>query len=85
MKRNLSAAFSTRALVEQESIVDACVDGFVEKIGRMKEARGKGLNLTKWFEMISFDILGEMAFGESFHAVDNGTWFSLLNMSTGAD
>ncbi|KAL3417255.1 BCL4p [Phlyctema vagabunda] len=31
-----------------------------------------GLNMTKWFEMISFDILGEMAFGEGFHCVEDG-------------
>jgi len=72
MKRTLSAAFSTRALMEQESVVSACVDGFIDKIGHMKDSQGKGLNLTKWYEMISFDILGAMAFGESFHAVDNG-------------
>ncbi|KAL6862465.1 hypothetical protein ACO1O0_002698 [Amphichorda felina] len=25
--------------------------------------------MSKWYEMISFDTLGEMAFGESFHSV----------------
>ncbi|KAI9878967.1 MAG: Cytochrome P450 monooxygenase orf9 [Pleopsidium flavum] len=71
MKKNLSAAFSTRALLEQESIIDGCVDAFVEKIANAKDSRGKGLNMTKWYEMISFDILGEMAFGESFRGVEN--------------
>jgi hypothetical protein len=78
MRKNLSAAFSTRALMEQEDIVNNCVDKFVEKIGSMKESTGKGLNMTKWYEMVSFDILGEMAFGESFHAVENGK--SLINL-----
>ncbi|KAF2677436.1 cytochrome P450 [Lentithecium fluviatile CBS 122367] len=72
MKRNLTSAFSTRALLEQESIVDRCVNDFVTKIGALKSSRTKGLNMTKWYEMISFDILGEMAFGESFHAVESG-------------
>ncbi|KAK2753895.1 hypothetical protein FQN54_007254 [Arachnomyces sp. PD_36] len=81
MKKNLSAAFSTKALLEQESIVNSCVDAFVKKIGEQKESKEQGLNMTKWFEMISFDILGEMAFGESFHAVEQGEphfWSELI-------
>ncbi|RYO91163.1 hypothetical protein DL766_000129 [Monosporascus sp. MC13-8B] len=31
-----------------------------------------GLNITKWFEMVSFDVLGEMAFGESFGSIESG-------------
>ena len=72
MRKNLSAAFSTRALLEQEPIINKCVNEFIDKIGKMQESTTKGLNMTKWYEMISFDILGEMAFGESFHAVTNG-------------
>ena len=69
MKRDLTAAFSTKALSDQESTIQECVDLFIEKVGHAKEA----LDMTKWFEMITFDILGSMAFGESFHAVENGT------------
>jgi hypothetical protein len=72
MKKNLSAAFSTKALLEQESIVNSCVDAFIKKIGEQNESKEQGLNMTKWYEMVSFDILGEMAFGESFHAVEQG-------------
>lgn len=72
MKRNLSAAFSTQALLEQEDVIQGSVDGFIEKIRSLPEARAKGLNMTHWFEMVSFDVLGEMAFGESFHAVQDG-------------
>ncbi|KAL3300186.1 Cytochrome P450 [Colletotrichum asianum] len=69
MKKNLSASFSTKALAQQESIVHSVIDGF---IGRL-ESNGtseKGLDMTKWFEMVAFDILGEMAFGESFHCIE---------------
>ncbi|KAJ4349462.1 uncharacterized protein N0V89_008077 [Didymosphaeria variabile] len=75
MKRNLTSAFSTRALLEQESIVDRCVNDFVTTIGSAEGSQMKGLNMTKWYEMISFDILGEMAFGESFHAVESKPHF----------
>ena len=68
MKKDLTAAFSTKALSDQESTIQECVDLFIERVGSAKEA----LDMTKCLEMISFDILGSMAFGESFHAVENG-------------
>ncbi|ORY66220.1 putative cytochrome P450, partial [Pseudomassariella vexata] len=71
MKRSLSAAFSTKALAQQESIVQKCVDGFIQRIGTDGNS-DNGLNMTKWYEMIAFDILGEMAFGESFHCIKSG-------------
>ncbi|KAI2706025.1 hypothetical protein CBS147332_7269 [Penicillium roqueforti] len=71
MRKSLTPAFSTKALVEQESIVQSCIDGFIEKVGE-RGTRGEGLDLSKWFEMLAFDIVGEMAFGESFHCIENG-------------
>ena len=71
MKKHLSAAFSSRALIEQESIVSAVLDRFVDRMGRDGTEPG-GVNVTKWFEMVSFDVLGEMAFGESFGCIESG-------------
>lgn len=71
MKRSLAAAFSTRALTDQEEIVQKCVNGFIEKLGE-KGTEPAGLNMTKWFDMIAFDVLREMAFSESFQCIENG-------------
>ncbi|KAH7028652.1 cytochrome P450 monooxygenase [Macrophomina phaseolina] len=74
MKQTLTAAFSTKALLEQESIVRGCVDQFVTAVGRASDASpaGNGVDVTKWYEMLAFDILGEMAFGESFNCISDG-------------
>jgi hypothetical protein len=70
-KRSLASAFSSSALSGQETIVQGCVDSFIKKIG--EEGTGKkGLNWTDWCDMIAFDILGEMAFGEGFGCVESG-------------
>ncbi|KAF2753069.1 putative cytochrome P450 [Pseudovirgaria hyperparasitica] len=66
-KKNLTPAFSLKALNAQEPIIQRCIDEFVAKIGPLSLTNG--LNVTKWYEMVSFDILGEMAFGESFGCV----------------
>ncbi|KAK3324443.1 putative cytochrome P450 [Cercophora scortea] len=72
MKQSLSAAFATKALREQETVVAGQVDLFVKKIGGGGKPGSGGLNMTKWYEMLAFDILGEMAFGEPFGCVEDG-------------
>ena len=72
MKTSLSAAFSTKALLEQETLVAKVIDSLVSRVGREGGSGTQGMNMTKWFEMVAFDILGEMAFGESFHSIEDG-------------
>ncbi|MCJ1383955.1 hypothetical protein MMC17_007069 [Xylographa soralifera] len=70
MKRSLAGGFSAKALLEQETIVQECIDLFISKIG-VNGSNPKGINMTEWYEMIAFDVLGEMAFGNSFHCIKN--------------
>ncbi|KAB8216388.1 cytochrome P450 [Aspergillus novoparasiticus] len=72
MRKMLSAAFATKSLVEQEHIISSAVDEFIGRIGRDGGPDSPGLNMTKWYEMVAFDILGEMAFGQSFQSVKSG-------------
>lgn len=77
-KKNLTAAFSTRALGEQEGLVQEVINRFVGKIGRSDlGAKDGGVDLTEWYEMVAFDVLGEMAFGEGFQCVENGAFLFL--------
>lgn len=71
MRKMLSVGFSVKSLSEQEDIIISSIDGFIDRIGQ-DGVSSKGLNLTKWYEMISFDVLGEMAFGQSFHNIQAG-------------
>ncbi|KAI1812285.1 putative cytochrome P450 [Poronia punctata] len=81
-KKNLLAAFSAKALAAQEDTIHRCIDGFVSKIGRVDaDSKKRGINLVEWFEMSSFDLLGEMAFGESFGCIESGKhhfWIDLV-------
>ena len=72
MKKMLSAAFSAKALAEQELIVVKVIDDFVARIGEDGGPGTGGVNMTKWYGLCAFDILGEMAFGESFHCIETG-------------
>lgn len=75
-RRALAHAFSKRALVEQESILR----GYVKKfISRMREAAAEGrpVNMVNWFCYTTFDIIGDLSFGEPFGCLEEGTAVSL--------
>ncbi|KAJ6021732.1 Short-chain dehydrogenase/reductase SDR [Penicillium herquei] len=59
MRRYLAHAFSDHSLSEQEPLIAGTIDRFVEQIG-VKGA--KGLDLGKGLEMMTFDIIGDLAF-----------------------
>ncbi|KAK9424328.1 putative Cytochrome P450 monooxygenase [Seiridium unicorne] len=62
-------AFSPQSLAAQESIIQRCTDAFVTKIGPFSQEDESDVNMVEWLEMNAFDLLGEMAFGESFGCI----------------
>ena len=78
MRKDMSAAFSQRSLLEQESLISSVVDQFVEKLGKIGTA---GSNMVDLYTMMTFDIIGDLAFGETFQGVETGQkhpWISRI-------
>lgn len=69
MRKYLSHAFSDRSLIEQEELIATVTDQFIGKIG---ERGAEGLDFSQEFEMMTFDIIGSLAFGENFGGVESG-------------
>ncbi|KAJ5870148.1 benzoate 4-monooxygenase cytochrome P450 [Penicillium solitum] len=85
MRRFLSTAFSDRSLREQEGLITSTIDKFVQKVGEVG-SHPQGVDLTNWFNLLTFDIIGDLAFGESFGGVDTGKthpWISVVLESMG--
>ena len=71
MRKYLSHAFSDRSLKEQEVLVAEVVDEFIVQIGK-EGAKPEGIDIVRWFNLTTFDIIGSLAFGESFEGVKSG-------------
>ena len=71
MRRYLSHAFSDRSLSEQEGLIAKNVDKFVKVVG-MAGAKPSGFNIGNLYGMLTFDITGDLAFGETFGGLDQG-------------
>lgn len=79
-RRAMSHSFSERALKEQEYIIQHYVDSLINNFKRMAET-GEELNLVNWLNFTTFDIIGDLAFGEPFGCLDLGafhSWVALI-------
>ncbi|KAI0195873.1 cytochrome P450 [Astrocystis sublimbata] len=65
MRKYLSHAFSDSSLKKQEELVAQNVDLLMTKLGSIGNSPN-GVNIVKWFNLATFDIIGSLAFGESF-------------------
>ncbi|KAI1205728.1 cytochrome P450 [Annulohypoxylon truncatum] len=83
MRRHLSHAFSDQSLREQEVLIAKTVDRFIEVVGERGSQSG-GFNLGKGLEMMTFDIIGDLAFGETFGGVDSDRPHPWIDIAMGA-
>ncbi|EUC39618.1 hypothetical protein COCMIDRAFT_10305 [Bipolaris oryzae ATCC 44560] len=83
MRRYLNSAFSDRSLKSQEPLIAECVDRLIEKLE--EAGRGPhGTNMVMWFNLVTFDIIGSLAFGKDFGGVEAGKehfWVAIVTKS----
>ena len=71
-RRILSHAFSTTALKEQEVVVSHYADLLTECL-RERVANGEDtVDILRWYQYATFDIVGDLSFGESFYCLERG-------------
>ncbi|KAJ5726713.1 uncharacterized protein N7483_008070 [Penicillium malachiteum] len=81
MRRLLTHAFSNKALGEQEGILHTYADMLIDKLGEVLcESCSPVVDLTRWFNFTTFDLIGDLAFGEPFDCLANTTyhWWVLI-------
>jgi cytochrome P450 len=76
-RRALSHAFSSKALAEQENIIQGFVGKLITNIQRMATDQVE-FNLVDWLNFTTFDIIGDLAFGEPFGCLDSGKFHCLI-------
>jgi cytochrome P450 len=73
MRKLLSHAFSDSALREQEPLIQSYCNLLITRLYDQIEGPSKGkVDIVSWLNFTTFDILGDLAFGESFLSLENG-------------
>ena len=81
-RRLLSHAFSEKALRQQEHLLHAYVDLMISRLLEKATPSNTAVaDVVQWFNFTTFDIIGDLSMGESFHCLEDGRlhhWFSIL-------
>jgi cytochrome P450 len=82
MRRIFAHAFSERALREQEQIFAKHIDSLVAKLHQeAKKSDDAAVDMVRWLNFTTFDIMADLTFGESLGMLDNSDyipWVSTL-------
>lgn len=79
-RKALSHGFSKKALWEQEGIINGFVDKLMDKFHSFEENK-EVFDIVKWYNFITFDVIGDLSFGESFGCLETGDfhfWITLI-------
>ncbi|KAH7043358.1 cytochrome P450 monooxygenase-like protein, partial [Macrophomina phaseolina] len=72
LRKTFTPAFTEKALSQQASIIESYADLFISRLGReTANAKGNSLDITKYFGYVALDIIADLAFGESFHGIED--------------
>ncbi|KAI7911434.1 hypothetical protein M9X92_010530 [Pyricularia oryzae] len=80
-RRVLSHAFSAKRMLEQEPLIKKYIDLFFERLPVISEGCSKPVDIVRWYNYTTFDIIGDLTFGESFHCLESKTmhpWVRLI-------
>lgn len=71
----LSPAFSERAMREQESLIMKHVDLLIQKLkSQVQGSMGGEVDLVRWYNFTTFDIIGDLSLGEPFGCLESGKY-----------
>jgi cytochrome P450 len=71
IRRFMDPAFSERAVLKQEPIIQDYVSLCIKKLRERTSVNGSAtVNIVDWFNFTLFDIIGDLSFGESFGCLE---------------
>ncbi|KAF2129142.1 cytochrome P450 [Dothidotthia symphoricarpi CBS 119687] len=82
MRRVMAPGFTYGAMCKQEPLIAGHVDLFLEKLAeKCKGGEEAEVNMLEWFTYCTFDLIGDLAFGEPFGCLENAMlhpWLQLV-------
>lgn len=80
-RRLLDVGFTASAVREQEPLLQKHVNLLVERLKSIKAANpGAHIDIKSWMNYTTFDITGDLTFGESFGCLEGGVLHPWIGM-----
>lgn len=82
-RKAMEPGFTEKAVRMQENIIQTYVATLISKLGDLVSANRDGavVNVVNWFGFTTFDLIGDLGFGESFDCLERSEfhpWVSLI-------
>jgi cytochrome P450 len=71
VRRLLSHAFSARAMAEQQPLMNKYINLFLQQLREHGHGGKTPVDATTWYEWTTFDMIGDLSFGEPFGCLEN--------------
>lgn len=79
MVRDESTDRGTNVVKSQEDVIRTYINRFVSRMQEHAVA-GKPVDMSAWLNFMTFDIIGDMAFGEGFGSLESGQWHPWVDL-----
>ncbi|KAJ4319065.1 hypothetical protein N0V94_004117 [Neodidymelliopsis sp. IMI 364377] len=79
LRRNLSHAFSDKALRSQEALIMNYVNLLIHKLGEHAE-KNLPVDIMRWYNYTTFDIIADLSFGEPLYCLRDSEYHMWVNM-----
>lgn len=81
IRKLFSHPFSDKALTEQEPLIRSYVDLLIIQLRKQVETnKSSTLDISTWYNFTTFDIVGDLGFGESFDCLKDVKYHSWVEM-----
>ena len=74
LRRALSHAFSAKGLQTQEPVLRGYVDKLINRLEEIASSPNPVTDMVKWYNLTTFDLIGDLAFGEPFGGLDSSEY-----------
>lgn len=83
MRRLMEKSFTTKSLYSQEPFIQKHIQRWLERLDDSSQSSPREpINIVDWFNFLTFDILGDLAFGESFGCIESGKSHKWVSIGT---
>ncbi|UPL00875.1 hypothetical protein LCI18_011809 [Fusarium solani-melongenae] len=79
LRKILSHSFSARAMMDHQPIILHYVSLLMERL-KAAAAGGQAQDMTSWYNWTTFDVIGDLTFGEPFGCLDQSHYHSWVQL-----
>ncbi|KAL2132356.1 hypothetical protein VTI74DRAFT_3927 [Chaetomium olivicolor] len=74
LRRTMAHGFSDRSMREQQPLIKGYIDLLIRRLREKGEGGRQKVDIATWYNYTTFDVIGDLAFGESFGCLDNSDY-----------